>query len=65
MAKIFKVLVVLYLLAFGTHAVNKYLTQQDSSIGADIDYKTALLQLKVFEMNHAYSSEPDPAKSGI
>ena len=63
--KFLKVLGILYVLVFGTYSVQKYLKQRDVSIGSDIDYKQAILQIKLFEMGHMDSGHQGPTGSGI
>jgi hypothetical protein len=64
MVKVIRAIIIVYILVFSSYAVHKYLKQRDSEIGAEIDYKTAILQIKIWELNHAYSSEPAPSGSG-
>jgi hypothetical protein len=65
MAKLFfKAIVIIYILAFGSYSVHKYLIQRDSAIGAEIDYKSAILQMKIWELNCMYPTESAPSGSG-
>ena len=58
----FKAIVIIYILTFGSISVHKYLVQRDSEIGSEIDYKSAILQMKIWELNRMYPTETEAPK---